>query len=50
MDENVNVTDLKFITTIVSDNFEIWVEKEGKKFPIYDYDWELEEGRIVLKG
>lgn len=49
MEDRMDVKEIKMITLLLTDEVEIWVEKDGGKFPIHDYDFELEDNRIVLK-
>lgn len=49
MKDRMDVEELKMITSFIADEVEIWVEVDGNKFPIYDYEFELENNRLVLK-
>lgn len=46
----MDVKEIKMITALITDEVEIWVEVNGKKLSIYDYDFELEDNRLVLKA
>jgi hypothetical protein len=45
----MDVEELKMITSVTTGCVEIWVEVNGKKIPVRDYEMELEDNRIILK-
>lgn len=49
MEKTMNKEEMEIMTSVVKNTCQIWVEVEGKKLPIRDYDFELENNRIVLK-
>lgn len=49
--EIMDIEELNLVTSVVDNKVEIWMEHEdGTCVPITDYEFDLENGRILLKG